>query len=808
MTDDGSRPHDWDFFVSYTRVDREWAEWVAWQLTEAGYRVLIQSDIVAGMHWAERMAAGIARSVRTVSIVSQDYLASETCAEEWQAAWRGDLQGKDRRLLPVRVVEFILPPPFDGIIYTDLFGIGEEEASSRLAAMTKSAASGRNQPDAPPSFPGKVTEGTEKPPFPGALRSRGDSESGSLPAIWRAPPQLATFSGREDLIAEIRGQLAQERTLAVTALHGLGGVGKSQLAVEYIYRHATEYALVWWVDAEQTAVLAEQIAALAPRLNLPVSGVTIDDADAVRDALRRDRSWLLIFDNAEDPMAVRRWLPGGAGHVLITSRTPTWAALATSVYVDVLSPEEAVQFLHSRISELDHRLAYEIATELGRLPLALEQAAAYLEQTRIPPEVYLRRFRARRGQMLTKGVDLAYGGTVDTAWSLALDRLRDVAPAAVFLLELASLCSPAPIPLGLFADHTDQLPSPLGPVLSDSPDPAAELDEIIGALLQYSLVRRTDGSIQVHRLVQAVVRYRHSDGRYQKRADSSSQCIDNDRLGHADSHHLTVLVKLFVNHLPADLQNPNSWPHWRPFLPHILAVLGTADGQAVAPSPSLVWLYDHAALYLQYLGQFRDAWPLFERALAIGEVSYEPDEPDFASLLGHVARALQDLGRPKDARILFERALTITEDIYGPTHIEVASDLSNLGAVLQDLGHLNKAAHVFERALEICQATYGSNHSEVARYMDNLAGVLHDLGRLQDAHSMIQRACCIAESTLDSNHPAVATNLSNLARTLQDLGRPNEARPLFERALAIAEDTYGRKHNVVATRLRNLAGVL
>jgi NB-ARC domain len=158
---------------------------------------------------------------------------------------------------------------------------------------------------------------------------------------------MATFTGREELLGEIRSRLTGGGPVVVAALHGMGGVGKTQLAVEYAWRHASDYTLVWWVDAEHVAVLTEQVAALVARLGLPATGSVTDDAAAVLDALRRHRSWLLIFDNAEDPAMLRPWLPGGTGHVLITSRTPTWAALATSVDVDVLSTGEAVHFLQA-----------------------------------------------------------------------------------------------------------------------------------------------------------------------------------------------------------------------------------------------------------------------------------------------------------------------------------------------------------------------------------------------------------------------------------------------------------------------------
>lgn len=172
MTIDRASGYEWDFFVSYARSDQGWAEWVAWQLTAAGYRVLVRAwHMVAGMSLPERTAAGMSRSARTVAMLSPAYAASEECSAEWQAAWLADMQGKGRRLLPVRVEEFSPPPPFGGIVCVDLFGVEENEAESRLAAMVQSAESGQHQPALPPPFPADVVGRQEWSPWTWCTKS-------------------------------------------------------------------------------------------------------------------------------------------------------------------------------------------------------------------------------------------------------------------------------------------------------------------------------------------------------------------------------------------------------------------------------------------------------------------------------------------------------------------------------------------------------------------------------------------------------------------------------------------------------------
>jgi hypothetical protein len=333
--------------------------------------------------------------------------------------------------------------------------------------------------------PGATVPG--QPPHRQAAGSTGADTAGGVagPALFTVPPRNRHFTGRSQLLDQIRAGLAAGRPVAVTALHGLGGIGKTQLAIEYAHRHAADYQLVWWVDAEQTPLLAGQLAALTSHLGLPGTGRVTTDAAAVLNALRRRDRWLLVFDNAEHPAALRPWLPDGPGHTLITSRYPAWGGLADPVEVDILTRAEAVTLLARRVPHLSPQVADAMSDELGDLPLALEQAAAYLETTGIPPAGYLDRLRTRRDQMLARGHDLAHGGTIYTVWSLALDSLRDQEPAAVALLDLCAHFGPEPIPLALIEDHPDLLDEPLRRIVAGS-DPATDLNDVLGAVLAYS----------------------------------------------------------------------------------------------------------------------------------------------------------------------------------------------------------------------------------------------------------------------------------------------------------------------------------
>lgn len=382
-----------NFFVSYNRADRNWAEWIAWQLEEAGYAVIIQAwDFRPGANFVQEMDRAAAQAERTLAVLSPDYLVSEFTAAEWSVAFARDPASKARKLLPVRVRECELRGLLSPIIYVDL--VGKDEAAAKEALLA-GATSGRGKPDAAPVFPGTTQRSFAKQPrFPGAL-----------PRVWNVPHQRnPSFTGRADLLDELHRTLVSGQATTLTqAITGLGGVGKTRLAVEYAYRQAADYDVVWWVKAEEPAALADDYAKLAAQLDLPEQNVPDQRVaiEAVRGRLEQSAGWLLIFDNAREAKAVRDYFPrGGGGHVLVTSRDPNWRGVAHQLSVKVLARAGAVDFLLRRTGQTDAVSAEALAAELGNLPLALEQAGAYIEATGKSLSAYLELFRTRQPELL------------------------------------------------------------------------------------------------------------------------------------------------------------------------------------------------------------------------------------------------------------------------------------------------------------------------------------------------------------------------------------------------------------------------
>ena len=767
----------WDFFVSYTQDDRQWAEWIAWELEEARHRVLIQAwDIVPGSNWVATMQEGVRKAERTIAVLSAAYSRSTFGAAEWQAAWRDDPLGAQRKLLVLRVEDCDRPGLLGSVVSEDLFDLPAEDARTRLLRVVKGAIEGRLKPSTAPVFPGRTRAVAREPAFPGAL-----------PGVWNVPARNPNFTGRAGSLSRLREAMRSSGTgtVAVHSLRGLGGVGKSQLAIEYVHRYAADFDVVWWIPAEHPSLIPDHLAELGAALGIDGGADPTETAALTLAELRRRRRWLLVFDNAEDVDALRPYVQPGDGRVIVTTRRNGFRSLGPVLDVDVLDRPESLALLRRRVPRTSDDAADALAEWLGDLPLALEQASAYLEATDLPATAYLDLLRTRTAEMIGRGRVAGREETLATLWDVSLTAVREQDPAAAQLLELLAWMAPEPVPLDLFTTHPEVLPLPLAEV---AVDPLA-FAETVGALAGWFLARRSDDEVTIaHRLLQRSLRARTTA------TPTSSASVVRDLLA-AD--------------LPDEIKAaPENWSRWRALLSHVLTVCEDSTTLPSATTEATAWLHDRAATYLQTHGRPSDARPLFERALAISEATYGPDHPTIAAALTNLAGALLDLGRPADARPLLQRALAIDEASYGPDHPEVAASLNNLGFALRELGLPADAQPLLQRALATDEATYGPDHPTIAAALTNLGGTLLDLGRPADARPLLQRALAITEASYGPDHPEVAASLNNLGFALHDLDRPGDARPLLLRALAITEATYGPDHPDVATILINLAAVL
>ncbi len=765
-----------DFFISYTRPDREWAEWIAWQLEQAGYKTAIQAwDFRPGQNFAVAMQEASVQAKRTIAVLSPAFFESRYTSAEWAAAFVQDPDGKAGIYLPVRVRDCEPPGLHAATIYIDLVGLEEIEATAALLTGVRSE---RATPLAAPNFPGtRPSNRIDVPDFPG-----------DAPLSWNLPTVSLTFEGRKDALAELQHALMGEGRAAVTqthAVYGLGGVGKTQLVARFAHDNRAEYDVIWWIRAEQAATRLADYAALGRKLDLP-EATTSDQSvlvEATKQWLAQSSRWLLVFDNVADTESIASLLPvNGAGHVLITSRRhANWRALGvTPVRLDVWARQESVDFLIHNTGSDDTVAAEEIAALLGDLPLAIAQAAAYINQQAIELRTYHARLTTRTADVLAKGKPLDYAYTVANTWDLAFDQIASD-PHAARLLTLCAYLAPERIPREILtpSDTHD---------LSDDAHSAQLVEGSIEVLLSYALLTpANDETLDMHRLVQHVVRERATE--------------------HMRRTAATEALMLVYEAFPDDPWNHKHWPSTSRLLPHAKTVVDYAQAFNVEPDKTAAVLAMTAS-FLNVLGDSMQARSLNERALVMKEEIYGRDDPEVARVLNNLGNNLHALGDLEGARSAQERSLVIKERQYGDDHREVAKTLNNLGTTLHALGELEGARSIYERAIAIEEAIYGPDHPEVARTLGNLGTVLDNLGLFAEARSMLERTLAIEEDAYGSDHPEVARTLGSLGNTLRDLGDLKSARSIQERALAIEETIYGPDHPEVARTLGNLSSVL
>jgi hypothetical protein len=489
-----------DFFISRAGADRAWAQWIAWQLEAEGYSVELQDwHFRPGENFVLKMHDAASRTRHTLALLSPSYLAAAYTAPEWAAALAQDPQGKQRRLIPIRVEPSEPSGLLAAISYIDLLHVDEDEARRRLLDGIKA---GELKPLAAPTYPPQarpaaLTSTSAMPRFPGVL-----------PPVWNIPSlRNPHFTGRDELLDELHSKLTSGRA-ALTVLHGLGGIGKTQAAVEYAYRHLDVLDLVWWLPASDRTSLIAAYIALAPHLEIAVArdASPIDTANKVQQALTQRRHWLLVFDDAAEPTVLNGLVPSAGGTTLVTSRNPDWPR-AERVEVGVLSRDTAVRFLVGRTGQADERAAGELAHELGDLPLALDQAAAYIETTGTPIGNYLALFRTRRQELWAEEPPPPdHPATIATTWTMAMDKVGKGEPAALALLALIACLAPEGTPLAMIRQSQDRLPEPLGGVVADE----LRLNRVVTALRRYSLLSRSGDTLMTHPLIQVVTRDRLS----------------------------------------------------------------------------------------------------------------------------------------------------------------------------------------------------------------------------------------------------------------------------------------------------------
>jgi Tetratricopeptide repeat len=455
----------------------------------------------------------------------------------------------------------------------------------------------------------------------------------------------------------------------------------------------------------------------------------------------RDR-WLLIFDNAEDPAALARYLPGGGGQVVITSRNSDWHELATPVEVDVFDRDESITLLRRRAPQLTESEAGWVAQALGDLPLALAQAGAYLADTTIGVQGYLTVLAERTRELLAQDASVTHPVSLGASVQLALDRLAVQSPGALELLTVAAYLAPEPIPLTLVTSHPAQLPDLLAAVAAD---PLA-FTELTRLLRQYGLARVESTTLTLHRLLAAILRaqpHQHQD--------------------------LPILVLgLLRAGVPGDpWNNPPVWPAWRKLLPHVL--VATDPRRALAGvERDVAWLLHRAATYLEARGE--PARSLFERARDLRRALLGTDHPDTLESASRLSLNLFELGHYEPARQLGEDTLTRQRRVLGKDHLDTLRSATYLVAILWGLGRYEPARQLGEDTLTRCRRVLGEDNPQTLRSAIILAATLRELGHYEPARQLGEDTLTRQRRVLGEDHPDTLRSATFLATVLANPG--------------------------------------
>jgi tetratricopeptide (TPR) repeat protein len=820
--------------IKYYPEDQSWAEWLTALLVESGFTV---RELLLGGSMTEAVAESASGpsandqgdgAMPTLSVVSATYLArhgqSETAREASHAR-------HPDRVLPGYAAYITVSQPlpeFPAASSISLVDANEFDAARRLGVLLGMADT--------PRLP--TMAGVPAPRFPGAE-----------PRLVKANARNPRFTGREEDIRELRAQLRTAGTTVVVApvaLQGLGGVGKTQVALEYVHRFKSDYDLIWWVECGQAQFIDVQLADLADQLT-EVFGIA-SSADAtleekarfVLNLLARSRGarpvedWLLIYDNAEDIETVTPWLPRGGGHTLITSRNRAWAERARPIEVEVFTRHESVAHLLRVVPEITSAEADQVAEALGDLPLAIETAAVWLRDTDYRVADYLRELESHAPEALELvQLPSGYPRGVAAAWDPSLNLLRERSPAAMRLLQLCSVMAPNIARELIYSQGMANVLKPYDASLSEP----MVIGRVVREASRLALLKidSAAGQIQVHRLVQAVVRGRMTE----------------DELAAVRRDVQRILVAARPGH---EVDDPETWSLYRIIWPHLgssqamvsdeeevrqlsvdrvryLWVVSDLDRAAevadtvtqrweelaAIAEPATAQVIRKQLLQLEFnlanvrrsQSRFTDAAVLDKRVLDEQAGLLGADHPHTLTTAGSYAADLRALGRYGEALAMDERTCPAWAELYGEDHRRAIDAAHNLAVSQRLNGNAAASLRLDTTTLERYRATIGARHPNALRSAANIARDLIETGEYAEAVTRAQGVHRLCAESLGTRSPVTMDAQVLLGIALRSAGRYEEAEKEFTAAQQPLNDRFGEASSqALACRLSHAANLL
>lgn len=601
------------------------------------------------------------------------------------------------------------------------------------------------------------------------------SPSGNQPEIFeRVPHRNRNFTGRASLLHQLREGIRSVTAVIPLpqALQGYGGVGKTHLAIEYAHRYSHQYDLVWWIPADQYYLVPSALAAMAPYLNLaPASTVGVEEAaESVRKALQDGvpyNNWLLIFDNAEDSR-IERFIPRGPGHVIITSRNPSWDDQFRSLPVDVFSREESVEFLRKRLgTRITEEEADRLAEKLGDLPLALEQVGALQRRGTMSVDDYIELLEKQTSRLLGAERAKDYPLTMTAAWRVSVSLLEDRLPVALNLLRCCAFFGPEPIPLDVFRRGNKADAPTLAKIL---PDPIM-LDKTVKELSRYALIRSDPDTrtIQVHRLIQALLR--------------------NDLTPDEQNRLRNEVHLLLAGSAPLFPDDNSKWPDFADLVPHV------GPSQLVlCTDPDVREFALNVVRYLYVSGNYRSALELVEGFIDNWSSSGE-NHPDVLRARRHQANILRRMGEYNRVFDLDRETLEQVRGEFGPDHPETLIATNGFGGSLRARGDFREALELDRDSVAAHARVLGVEHVLTLRAKNSLAldhGLTSDYDEARRLHTEVYLDQ--SEAANPTGFEIVLLSWNSMARAVRLTSDFEEACDTGEAALAFGVQKLGRDH--------------
>ncbi|MFI7639516.1 FxSxx-COOH system tetratricopeptide repeat protein [Nonomuraea sp. NPDC049400] len=619
------------------------------------------------------------------------------------------------------------------------------------------------------------------------MSENSHSMAARAPQVWeRVPKRNPNFTGRADLLLALRKSISPVTAVVAQpmALQGLGGVGKTQLAVEYAWQYRTHYDLVWWVSADQPMLVPSALAAMATALGLPPATSTGVEqaAQSVLRALQSGvpyRSWLMIFDNAEEPDLIKDYIPRGTGHVIITSRNSRWSDYEDTVAVDVFKREESMAFLLKRLAgAVTEPEANQVAEVLGDLPLALEQAAALLSRTLMPVDEYVGLVKKRTGAVLNLEKSPTYPQSMTAAWQVSVSQLEDRVPAAVEVLRCCAFFGPEPIPRDVFRRGNQAVGPRLAQILSDP----IMLTNALSNLERLALVKvePSTRTLQVHRLNQALLR------------DETSP-EDREELRHE-------VHMLLAGTAPSDPDDTARWSRFEELAAHL-----EPSGLIECTVPAVRKFALDLVRYLYVRGSYKQAQALLDQYIAKWTQDSGPRHADVLKARIHLGLVYLGLTFYTRASELMSETLQVMTEELGPDRPETLWAKKSYAAALRGRGEFFQARQGDQELLEAYERASGERDPDTLQARNNLAVDYALTSDYDTASKLLQEAYLHMSSREGIGRRVLLTAWSNLSRAVRLSGQFEVATDVAEEAYAYGVAQLGDDHPITLLAAKDYA---